>query len=86
MLEVDRNISLCVGLGHATSNLVDLMVQVLPAVVRSFVSGWKQTRLLCVKNSMVGLWLTFWLILRLRRAGMDVPLTWGSLWPREEDS
>ena len=31
-------------------------------------------------------WLTFWLILRLRRAGMDVPLSWSSLWPEKEDS
>ena len=31
-------------------------------------------------------WVTFWLILRLRRAGLDVPLSWGSLWPEREDS
>ena len=30
-------------------------------------------------------WVTFWLILKLRRAGLNVPLTWGTIWPSPDN-
>ena len=26
-------------------------------------------------------WVTFWLILKLRRSGLNVPLNWSTIWP-----
>ena len=30
-------------------------------------------------------WVTFWLILKLRRSGLNVPLTWSILWPSPDN-
>ena len=26
-------------------------------------------------------WVTFWLIIKLRRSGLNVPLNWSAIWP-----